>query len=202
MVPALFIAAAINSSAAFFPPNDPDFGHCLDASQGIRLEWQPPDNGALTCLLVKRLDERGQWRRVCGPARPSRRASLGRTQLPDSPCLSPGLRRGAAGLRRAGDASGSAGPTGFGSPPVTPTLAAASASISAAARCQCSASRPCGFPSRSQMRCALADALFAILPLHLRPPSFGLLSSRPCSVLTAPAVRRRAALSAPAVASL
>jgi hypothetical protein len=60
--PALFIAAAIASSAAFLPPNDPDFKHCIGASQGVRLEWRPPDNGALTYLLVKRLDDHGQWR--------------------------------------------------------------------------------------------------------------------------------------------
>jgi hypothetical protein len=62
MVPALFIAAGITSSVALLPPNDPDFRHCIDASQGIRLEWQPPDSAAATYLLVKRLDDSGRWR--------------------------------------------------------------------------------------------------------------------------------------------
>jgi hypothetical protein len=61
MVLALFVAATINS-ATYFPPNDPDFRHCIDSSQGIRLEWQLPDNGALTYLLVKRLDDGGRRR--------------------------------------------------------------------------------------------------------------------------------------------
>jgi hypothetical protein len=61
MVAAFVIAAAL-ASPAFLPPDDPDFTRCLDASHGIRLEWQKPEDGsARTYLLVKRLDTDGQW---------------------------------------------------------------------------------------------------------------------------------------------
>jgi hypothetical protein len=60
MLSALLLAA-IAAGTAFLPPDDPGFRHCLDPSHGIRLEWQRPEDGAATYLLVKRLDAEGRW---------------------------------------------------------------------------------------------------------------------------------------------
>ncbi len=55
MIARLFLAAAMMAvPATTAPPDDRDFGHCLDSRDGIRLEWQSPEDGARTYVLVKR----------------------------------------------------------------------------------------------------------------------------------------------------
>lgn len=62
MLPALFFAAALTGSPAVLPPDDPSFAHCLDPQHGIELNWNRPDDGAITYLLVKREVGAGDWR--------------------------------------------------------------------------------------------------------------------------------------------
>jgi hypothetical protein len=61
MVAALLVAAAL-AAEIVLPPDDPEFQHCIDPGDGVRLDWRQPDNGARTYLLVKRLDDNGAWR--------------------------------------------------------------------------------------------------------------------------------------------
>ena len=44
------------------PTDDPEFARCLEASDGVRLAWEPPGDGLRVYLLVKRLDENSNWR--------------------------------------------------------------------------------------------------------------------------------------------
>jgi hypothetical protein len=44
------------------PADDPQFAHCLETSGGVPLQWEPPSDGRRVYLLVKRLDESGNWR--------------------------------------------------------------------------------------------------------------------------------------------
>ena len=56
------IAAALALPQPTAPPADPAFEHCLDARDGVRLDWEAPRDGLRVYLLVKRLDENGEWR--------------------------------------------------------------------------------------------------------------------------------------------
>src|SRR5215472_19361766 len=56
------LLAAVPLSSPTTPIDDPEFARCLEASDGVRLAWEPPGYGLRVYLLVKRLDENGNWR--------------------------------------------------------------------------------------------------------------------------------------------
>ncbi|HEV2548713.1 MAG TPA: hypothetical protein VGU20_15335 [Stellaceae bacterium] len=58
----LLLAAAVPLPSPTAPADDPDFSHCLRTSDGVRLAWEPSSDGLRVYLLVKRLDESGNWR--------------------------------------------------------------------------------------------------------------------------------------------
>jgi hypothetical protein len=58
----LLIAATLASPEPTAPPDDPDFKRCLDVEDGVRLNWQRPQEDRRVYLLVKRLEESGEWR--------------------------------------------------------------------------------------------------------------------------------------------
>jgi hypothetical protein len=58
----LLLAASVALPAPTAPPDDPQFAQCLETSGGVRLAWEPPGDGLRVYLLVKRLDESGNWR--------------------------------------------------------------------------------------------------------------------------------------------
>ncbi len=74
MIARLFLAAAMMAvPATTAPPDDRDFRHCLDSRDGIRLEWQSPDDGTRTYVLVKRkMHQTDTWKAwvPMGEARP------------------------------------------------------------------------------------------------------------------------------------
>jgi hypothetical protein len=65
----LLLAAAVPLLSATTPTDDPEFAHCLEASDGVRLAWEPSSDGLRVYLLVKRLDENGNWRVWLGTER-------------------------------------------------------------------------------------------------------------------------------------
>lgn len=44
------------------PPDDPAFAQCLPPGTGVKLRWEPGEEGLASWLLVKRRDESGEWR--------------------------------------------------------------------------------------------------------------------------------------------
>jgi hypothetical protein len=62
LLPFSLAAATLALPSPTAPPDDPQFAHCLETSNGVRLAWEPPREGLRIYLLVKRLDESGNWR--------------------------------------------------------------------------------------------------------------------------------------------